>query len=96
MNNTNLTIHNNELQHTAKKDDINGKVVRSIGKTAVGSLDLMISVDSKFDIIRNMEKILKDAAKIKMTDEKEVAKEVVKKEAPVEVLAAKTDKVTKK
>ena len=56
----------------------------------------MISVDSKFDIIRNMEKILKDAAKIKMTDEKEVVKEVVKKEAPIEVLAAKTDKVMKK
>ena len=70
--------------------------MRSIGKTAVGSLDLMISVDSKFDIIRNMEKILKDAAKIKMTDEKEVVKEVVKKEAPVEVLAAKTDKAVKK
>lgn len=35
--------------------------MRTIGKTAVGSIDLIRSVDSKFEIIRSVEKILKDA-----------------------------------
>ena len=40
---------------------MNGQVVRTIGKTAVGSIDLIRSVDSKFEIVRSVEKILKDA-----------------------------------
>lgn len=40
---------------------MNGKVIRGIGKTATGSIEMIKSVDSKFDIIRNMEKILKEA-----------------------------------
>jgi hypothetical protein len=35
--------------------------VRTIGKTAVGSIDLMRSVDSKFEIVRSVEKVLKEA-----------------------------------
>jgi hypothetical protein len=40
---------------------VNGQVVRTIGKTAVGSIDLIRSVDSKFEIVRSVEKVLKEA-----------------------------------
>ena len=40
---------------------MNGQVVRTIGKTTVGSIDLMKSVDSKFEIVRSVEKALKEA-----------------------------------
>jgi hypothetical protein len=40
---------------------VNGQVVRTIGKTTVGSIDLMKSVDSKFEIVRSVEKALKEA-----------------------------------
>ena len=42
---------------------MNGQVVRTIGKTTVGSIDLMKSVDSKFEIVRSVEKALKEAVK---------------------------------
>ena len=48
-------------RHTANKNDVNGQVVRTIGKTTVGSIDLMKSVDSKFEIVRSVEKALKEA-----------------------------------
>ena len=52
---------------------MNGQVVRGIGKTAVGSRDLIASVDSKFEIVRNMEKILKDAVKSSKVEGREEA-----------------------
>lgn len=42
---------------------MNGKVLRGIGKTATGSIAMIKNVDSKYDIVRNMEKILKEAVK---------------------------------
>jgi hypothetical protein len=47
----------------AKKDGVNGKVLRGIGKTATGSIKMIQNADSKYDIVRNMEKILKEAVK---------------------------------
>jgi hypothetical protein len=47
----------------AKKDNVNGKALRGIGKTATGSIKMIKNVDSKYDIVRNMEKILKEAVK---------------------------------
>jgi hypothetical protein len=36
-------------------------MIRDIGQTAEGSIHLVKTVDSKFDVVRNIEKILKDA-----------------------------------
>lgn len=49
------------LVFLANQNNVNGQVVRTIGKTAVGSIDLIRSVDSKFEIVRSVEKILKEA-----------------------------------
>lgn len=51
---------------------MSGKVLRGIGKTATGSIAMIKNVDSKYDIVRNMKKILKEAvdpAHIKTTKE---------------------------
>ena len=45
------------------QDNLNGKVVRTIGKTAVGSVNLIKSVDSKFEIVRNVREKLQEAVK---------------------------------
>ena len=74
------------------KDNLNGQVVRVIGKTAVGSRDLIVSVDSKFEIVRNMEKILKDAVK---TNKVEGREEVEESEAPVNSESSTEDALEK-
>lgn len=48
---------------TVNKDNLNGQVVRTIGKTAVGSVNLIKSVDSKFEIVRNVREKLTEAVK---------------------------------
>ena len=45
------------------QDNLNGKVVRTIGKTAVGSVNLIKSVDNKFEIVRNVREKLQEAVK---------------------------------
>ena len=69
----------------ANKNGLNGQVVRTIGKTAVGSIDLMIKVDSKFEIVRSMEKILKEAVSANRTDEDEEWVEESKNNKEVDV-----------
>lgn len=49
------------LLSLATQKNVNGQVVRTIGETAVGSIDLIRSVDSKFEIVRSVEKVLKEA-----------------------------------
>lgn len=44
--------------------------MRTIGNAAVGSRDLIVSVDSKFEIVRSMEKILKDAVNTNKLEDK--------------------------
>ena len=73
------------------KDNLNGQVVRVIGKTAVGSRDLIVSVDSKFEIVRNMEKILKDAVKTNKVE----GREEEESEAPVNSESSSEDALEK-
>ena len=75
------------------KDNLNGQVVRVIGKTAVGSRDLIVSVDSKFEIVRNMEKILKDAVKTNKVEGREEEEE--ESEAPVNSESSSEDALEK-
>jgi hypothetical protein len=54
-----------------KDDEIVGKVLRGVGDTVVGGVELIKKVDSKFEVVREVEKVLLGAVTTTYGNDKE-------------------------